>query len=282
VHTGSLALPLIIGGLQDKMAFVEWFRHFTPGGITLLILGIYPLLRERSSWWIYLYGSFIFCFVALSLVAPADNPRYMIQLYPLGVVLGCMSLSWWLNAIYRLCRKQVPVKMSQRSVLAAIIILVSFTYAWTLENRDFSEAFGAQVTFPNQKPAHDFMSVLITPEVKIMSTDPGFTNYYLGRSVDYWLREQYDEEKQQYHPFKENHKQGTATEYFVDTPDKLEALLRNTKQDIWLYANQKFDWGLSPEMKEIVTRNFYQRYRLRNTHVLYYPHRKLPDADTLP
>ena len=282
MHTGSLARPLILGGLRDKLVFVGWFRNFTPGGITLLILGLYPLLRERRPWWLYLYASFAVCLVTLSLLAPADNPRYLVHLYPLGVALCSMALAWWLAAIYRVCRQQPAARLTRWGVVAALVVLAALGYAATRENLAFAKALGTHVKFSDQKPAHDYMSMMVPPGARIMSTDPSFTGYYLGRRVDYWLREQYDAENRRFLPFPQEHKKHHPPEYFIDSPEKLIDTLNSTQDEIWLYVNQKFDWGLSPETQTIVSQHFRLRYKVNNGHVLYRPGRKPTDADPLP
>jgi hypothetical protein len=195
----------------------------------------------------------------------------MLHLYPLGILLCAFSLAWWVKAIHRVVSKLGFAQNHRWSAVAVLILLAAGVYAATFENQRLRTAFGSHVTYPNQKPAHDFMSMMIRDDSLVMSIDPGFTRFYLQRPVDYWMREQYNEEKKRHQPFPDEYKQGYPTGYFVDSPAKLKELLAGTKQEIWFYVNEKYDWAVSPAMNEIVSQHFRVRYQRKKTFVLWRP-----------
>lgn len=270
VHTGSTALPLLLANLDDKLAFYRLFAELTPWGWTLILLGIYPLFRERSPVWFYLFGGFFFSFVVLSLISPADNPRYMVHLYPLGVILACLSFAWWPKFLYAWVKAPTFPARSKRLVLGGIVIVAAAGYAVAFENRDVRTGFGTHFRFIDQKPAHDFLRQAMAPGARLISTDPAITSYYLNRDVDYWLREQYDQATGEYHPFTADEKRRNPG-YYLDSPQRLRELLSDSSEEVWLYANWKIVWAISPEMDRIVRESFRPRYVNGETYVLVRP-----------
>lgn len=260
------AIPLKLGAMADKLAFFEWFRKAVPLGTTLLLLGLSPLLGERNRLWVFYFFSFLGLLVALSLVSPDDSPRYFINLLPLGAVLCCASLSWWVrqltdSGLRRHLFREPSLMRGAPAVLAAAVFLIAG------ENLDVPSSFGNRVRFQDQGAAHEFIRKRLLPGDTLLSTEPGLTALYLGRPADYFLREDYDPASGSYRPFPPEEKERMPYK-ILDSPGRLKEILLASKSRVWLYANQKIVSTVSPEADRIIRQNFMPVFSLKQTYVL--------------
>ncbi len=267
--TNPVAIPLEMFGLPDKAAFYQWFRQTTPFGVTLLLLGIYPLRQNRHRLWAFYFLGFLYGLLLLTVVAPGDNPRYLSNLYPLGIVAVAASLVWWggwiVARLWRGWREAIPDPW----VLGAVLVL-AVGYLAGLENRDVAKAFGGYYRFVDQRPAHEFIRNRLLPGDLVISTEPGLSAFYLGRPVDYFLREKYDAEADRYLPFSVEEKTAIRTP-FIDRPERLVELLETDQRRIWLYTNWKITSTVSVAMDEAIKRLFQPRFSRNETYVLIRP-----------
>jgi hypothetical protein len=265
-----VAIPLKMFALEDKGAFYEWFRRMTPFGVTLIILGIYPLVVEKNKLFWFYTSTFIFCMVFLSVVAPGDNPRYMANIYPLGIVLGSKSLTWWSGFAVRWSRQRDLLFRSEQPLLLVTCLVAALTFLTVFENRAVASGFGTYFRFVDQQPAHDFIKPRLRPSDLIISTEPGFAVLYLGRRPDYYLREKFDPATGSYGPFSAEEKTTTPYE-FIDSPGQLIAVLEGTDQRIWFYTNWKITQTVSVAMDEEIKRFFKPVFSQNETYMLYRP-----------
>lgn len=266
-----IAIPLQVGGLEDKWAFYDWFRRLTPMGTTLLILGVVPLLWDRNRIFAFYFLGFVYSVALLSWLSPGDNPRYLSHLYPLGVVSVMVSLVWWGRQGWRVVRsKERPSKRWSRQAPLVVVVLMAVVYAVTLENVDIRTAFGRYFRFVDQQPAHEFIKRRFWPTDLIISTEPGFTALYLGRPPDYFIREKYDSSSGEYGPFSALEK-GTIKVAFIDTPEGLEKVLSSTDRRIWLYTNWKITKTVSLATDDLIKRHFRPMFSEKETYVLIRP-----------
>lgn len=264
-----VAIPLEMFGLPDKAAFYQWFRQVTPLGGTLLILGIYPLRREQNRLWAFYFLGFLYGLLLLTVVAPGDNPRYLSNLYPLGIVAVAASLVWWGRWLAERFRRGWRAAIPDPWVLGAVLVL-AVGHLLVLENLDVAKAFGGYFRFVDQRPAHEFIRERLLPGDLVISTEPGLSAFYLGRPVDYFLREKYDAEADRYLPFSAEEKTAIRTP-FIDRPERLVELLETDHRRIWLYTNWKITSTVGVAMDEAIKRLFQPRFSRNETYVLIRP-----------
>jgi len=270
--TGAAAVALHIGGITDHWAFVVNFQRYAPFAVSLILLGLVPLWYEKTPSWRYGYAAWGVSMLALSFLAPDEAPRYMLHLYPLGVLLAISSLVWWAE---QLChpRRLLTLIQGQRGVAALCLATAIFAIVnlYSFDPLAFNFAFTERVTFSNQKPPHDYIKTFIRPGEKVVSTEPSMTKLYLDVAEVYWLRENFDDQNKTYQPWPDAIKKANPS-FFIDSPAALRTFLRENTKGIWLYANQKILWGISPEMDQIVKASFVLKFYHKNQkYVLYRP-----------
>jgi len=261
------AIPLQLFGLENRAAFYEWFRQTTPLGVTLLILGIYPLWRERNRLWcLYLLG-FVGLLLFLTVFSPGDNPRYLSNIYPLGVVAAGATLSWWIHWIAGRLRNRAEWASVSAPLLLGLVVTSALIHLFVLENLDLNKAFGGNFKFVDQRPAHEFIRNRLLPGDVVISTEPALSSFYLGRPVDYFLREKMSLETEGYSEFSVKEKFEYPYQY-IDSLVKLETLLNTGKRRIWLYTNWKITSIISGEMDGEIKRQFRPMFSQAETYVL--------------
>lgn len=258
------AIPLKPGGLKDKLAFFEWFRRAVPFGSTLLLLALVPLGKERNIHRVYYFVSFFGLMIALSLVAPDDNVRYFSNLFPLGVILACGSLAWWLRKLAGIDLRRYAFR--RPSIYNAAVVLTAAAFLLTLENVDVAPAFGRGLAYKDQRPAHEFIRRRMLAGDLVISTEPGLTALYLGRLPDFFLREHFDPASGKYRSFSGAERQGMIYE-LLDSPRYFQEILSGRKR-IWLYANHKIAYTVSPETDRLIRLNFTPAFVGNETYVL--------------
>lgn len=265
-YVNHAAMPLRMGGYPDKLVFLKCFRDTIPFGLSLLLLCLGPLLLSRSRDWVFAVLGFALCLLGLSLFAPDGNPRYLSHLYPLGAALGLASLAWWVQCLRALGQdgagRRPPALAAGALVLAGALGCGVF-----YPGPEVGKAFGNRLNFLDQKPAHDFIAARMAPGDVLLSMEPAFAPLYLGRKADYYLREKI-EEGGGHRPFTEEEKRIFITEV-IDSPEALAGLLSRREGDIWIYANWKLGWAVSPAMKELLRTRFTQVWADGRTFVLH-------------
>jgi len=264
------AIPLQLFGLENRAAFYEWFRQATPLGVTLLILGLYPLWRERNRCWTLYFLGFVGLLFFLTTFSPGDNPRYLSNIYPLGIVAAAASLSWWLRRLTGSLRRCAGWAAIPAPLPMALVVALALTHLFVLENFDLNKAFGGYLRFVDQRPAHEFLRERLLPGDVIISTEPALSAFYLGRSVDYFLREKMNGGTIGYSEFPAKEKAGYPYQY-IDSPGKLDALLKTEHRRIWLYTNWKIVTTISPEMDAMIVEKLRPLYSENKTYVLQWP-----------
>lgn len=264
-----VAIPLQVGGLADKLAFLKWYMQFVPFGITLLALGLFPLWRDGSRIWLHYAVSFITLFVFLSLVAPDDNHRYLSHILPLGVVCASASLAWWINTLITVFLRKDGQK-HHWALTPLIATLVLALPAAMMEACRPGQAFGAGLRFLDQEPAHRLIERNMRPGDLLISTEPGFAEIYFGRRADFFLREKFDAKTGLYQPFTEAEKEGSPIP-FIDSSRRLRQILVETDRRIWLYANWKIAFTVSPETDLLIRQKFRPVFSGNETYVLIRP-----------
>lgn len=261
------AIPLQLFGLENRAAFYEWFRQTTPLGVTLLILGLYPLWRERNRYWTLYFLGFVGLLLFLTVFSPGDNPRYLSNIYPLGVVAAAASLSWWLHWLVGGLRNRAGMASISAPVLMGLVVALALIHLFVLENLDLNKAFGSYFRFVDQRPAHEFIKQRLLPGDVIISTEPALSAFYLGRSVDYFLREKMNGGTIGYSEFSAKEKVGYPYQY-IDSPVKLDALLKTEHRRVLLYTNWKITSIISVEMDDEIKSRFRPMFTQSETYVL--------------
>jgi hypothetical protein len=264
------AIPLQLFGLENRAIFYEWFRQTTPLGVTLLILGLYPLWRERNRFWSLYFLGFIGLLLFLTVFSPGDNPRYLSNIYPLGVVSVAASLSWWLRQLVGGLRSRAGWASLSSSLPLGLVVVLALTHLFILENLDLNKAFGSYFRFVDQRPAHEFIKQRLLPGDVIISTEPALSAFYLGRPVDYFLREKMNGGTIGYSEFPAKEKSGYPYQY-IDSPVKLDVLLKTEHRRVWLYTNWKIVTTISPEMDAMIVGKLRPLYSENETYVLQWP-----------
>lgn len=268
-YVNYAALPIRMGGYPDKLAFLKWFRETIPFGLSLLLLCLGPLLLSRSRSWIFSVLGFALSLLGLSLFAPGGNPRYLSHLFPLGVLLGSVSLMWWMRYPAAL-QRDLALRRPAALTTAGLVLFAALACGVLYPSPEVGKAFGNRLNFVDQKPAHDFIAARLAPGDVLVSMEPAFAPLYLGRKADYYLREKIDEGKQGYRSFTVREKE-IFTIPVIDSPEALRQLLANTRGSIWIYANWKLAWAVSPQIKELLRTSFTQAYSDGRTFVLHKP-----------
>ncbi|RMF46232.1 MAG: hypothetical protein D6751_05570, partial [Deltaproteobacteria bacterium] len=251
-HSGRTALELTLGGLDDKLSFFRQLHRYLPlGGLWLLVLPITALLNPSRILWSHIAGFFL-SLVALSLLAPADNPRYMAHLFAWAAVLSAVAVVLVLAQAARcLFRRQTSLPR-RLAVMALLVLGVGGGVAYGYRGEDARNWFGSSLRYVDQGPACRTLKHLMGPDDTLISVDPGITFLYLGRDADYFLRERVDARTGTHRPFTLLEK-GNRPDYFIDSPERLLRVLnQNRGRRVWLYANWKITWAISPEMDRLV------------------------------
>jgi hypothetical protein len=267
-------LALSIGYLKDDLAFVELFRRWIPLGCSFWVLGLVPMIREKVGW-LYFYLGFLLGMISISLLAPADNPRYVLHLFPLAVVLAIASMVWWTNQcveyIQGLKKNGASLEKIAKGLLFTVL-LVSLTW---FDNTSLREAFGYHLTFANQKPAHDFLARQLLADDIVISVDAPMSSYYLKHNNVRFLREKLNIHTGEYRPYEASVKRANEA-YYIDSPHKLLSLLKSTKVNVWLYANNKVRWAVSTETDRLIRDQFDLVFKYEETWVLVHrPHQNM-------
>lgn len=264
------AIPLQLFGLENRAAFYEWFRQTTPLGMTLLILGLYSVWRERNRCWSLYFLGFVGLLLFLTVFSPGDNPRYLSNIYPLGIVSAAAATVWWIHWLVGRLRKRTEWASVSAPLLMGLVVTSALIHLFVLENLDLNKAFGGYFKFVDQRPAHEFIRErLLTGDV-IISTEPALSAFYLGRPVDYFLREKMNGGATGYAEFPAKEKAGYPYQY-IDSPVKLDALLKIEHRRVWLYANWKIVTTISPEMDAMIVGKLRPLYSENKTYVLQWP-----------
>lgn len=251
----TMAVTLNVGGLVNKWAYYETFRQYLPLGWTLVLLGVLPVVWSRSRLWFYLWSGFIGQMVFLSLIAPDPNVRYMCHLFAFGVLLAIAAPAW--------CVGQFVVRVRQGSLswprqvvlLAAVVVLGAGSHLVLAENLDLRSGFGNTLISYDQEPAHQFMARLVTANDVVISMEPGITEYYLNRPVNYFLREKFDPVTREFSSYPLSMKRDNP-EYFIDSPERLQEVLDSTRQRVWIYLNHKTLITTSKALRDLMEKNF--------------------------
>ncbi|AMV73153.1 hypothetical protein JCM30471_15620 [Desulfuromonas carbonis] len=261
-YRNTFALNLALGGLKDKWAFARWFRDLLPLGWTLLLLAVAPLVMEGRRWWYY-GGIFVLGLVGTSLLAPGDNPRYMAHIFPVGLILAASAAAWWLQAVRSLLLRHA---LPGRGRLAATgaLLLASVVFFVGVDKHDVSAAVGYYFKFVDQKPAHDYLASRLQPQDRVISVDPGITDFYLGCPVNYFLRQKFDPVSNRWSPYPA----GVRSDYNIDSPERLREVLDQAPGRVWLYANWKMAWAVDPELDRLVREWFRPVFAQGETWVL--------------
>ena len=263
------AIPLKIGGLEKKLVFLEWFEKFAPFGASLFLVGLVPFWHERRGRLGFYAVSFALSLLLLSLGAPADNPRYFSYLFPLGVLCVAASLCWWLKTAWTWVRQGAwPLRYQWPGV--ALVLILGLGYAGGWEVHTPASAFGHGFTYIDQGAAHRYMEQHWCAGDLLISTEPVFSEIYLHRRADYFLREKYDDANGRYAPYSAREKDRLSVP-IIDSPEKLRAVLAQTDHRIWLYANWKITFTVSPEMDMLIRRQFRPVFTKGETYVLVRP-----------
>lgn len=261
------AIPLQLFTLENRAAFYDWFRQTTPLGLTLLILGLYPLWRERNRFWSLYFLGFAGLLLFLTVFSPGDNPRYLSNIYPLGIVAAAASLTWWLRRLVGGLRSRAGWASLSASLPLGLVLVLALIHLFVLENLDPNNAFGGYFRFVDQRPAHEFIRQRLLPGDVIISTEPALSAFYLGRPVDYSLREKMNGGAIGYSEFSAKEKAGYPYQH-IDSPGKLDALLKTEHRRIWLYTNWKITSIISSEMDGEIKSRFRPMFSRSETYVL--------------
>ena len=259
VYVNNEVTPLILGGMLNKWAFYEDFGRYMPLAWTLILLGMLPIYFDRSRLWIYLWCGFLGEMVFLSVVAPYNSPRYMSHLFPFGTLLAMASLCWCIGQLYKKFQKGVWGSSRQALLVGCTVTLLALLHLALFENLERRNGFGDPLTSFDQRPAHEFMANWVTPQDVVISMDPGVTEYFLGRPVNYFLRERLDPVTLRFGPFEPTVK-GNNHNYYIDSPERLQEVLATTPQRIWLYVNHKRAAATSVQLQRLINKTFYAAF----------------------
>jgi hypothetical protein len=264
------AISLKMFALEDKGAFYGWFRRVTPFGVTLMILGIYPLYAETNKLLWFYSLSFVFCMMFLSFVAPGDNPRYMANFYPIGIVIASIALVWWGRFVIDRVQQGRLLPLPASPITLGVCILAALSFLFAFENKDITTGFGTYFRFVDQQQAHEFIKKQLLPTDLIISTEPDLTSLYLGRKANYFLREKYDSDTGSYKSFPLNEKD-IAVYPLIDSPKiMIEVLSQTDKRRVWLYTNWKITKTIGVSMDDEIKRQFRPMFSQDETYVLLY------------
>lgn len=271
-YTASMAIPLHIGGLEDKTAFLGWFRDMAPFCSVLYLVGMIIAWREKNDFCLHYGMTFFLCLLFLSIIAPADNPRYMANFFPLAIVVSGYALFKIPGEVKKIVnnfsRSHAGFNLK---ILAVLTLLVSVMIFW--ENPNPSFAFGTNLKFIDQKRAHDFIVGQMAQGDELISIEPAVTGFYLKKSDPIFLRESYDSDSKTYQEFSEEDVREFPGK-IIDSPEDLLKFLKKTRSNVWLYANWKIVGVISPEMDKIIRRNFLPLFSENETYVLFRPKRR--------
>ena len=103
------------------------------------------------------------------------------------------------------------------------------------------------------------MANWLTPQDVVISMNPGVTEYFLGRPVNYFLRERLDPVTLRFGPFEPTVK-GNNHNYYIDSPERLQEVLATTPQRIWLYVNHKRASATSVKLQRLINKTFYAAF----------------------
>jgi hypothetical protein len=259
VFVNFSTFPLVMGGMLNKWGFYEVFRRYVPLAWTLILLGILPIYYNWSRLWVYLWCGFLMEMVFLSVVGPYNNPRYMSHLFPLGVLLAMASFSWCSGQIYKKFQKGVWGSSRQDLLVGCTVTLLALLHLALSENLELRDGFSNSLTSLDQRPAHEFMANWVTPQDVVISMEPALTEYFLGRPVNYFLREKFDPVTRSFGPLEPAVK-GNNHNYYIDSPERLKEVLATTHQRIWLYVNHKRAKAASLQLQSLINKTFFAAF----------------------
>jgi len=261
------AIPLSLSEIPDKAVFYQWFRRLTPLATTLLILALYPIFCERMRELVFYLLTFVLGVLFLTTLAPGDNPRYLCNIYPLGVVAAVSSLAWWGRSLLGPLTQRKGFGPMRHPLFLCLVLGLAMGHLIFLENLNIGKAFGNNFRFVDQAPAHEFIRQRLLYGDLVITTEPDLTKLLLGMSADYYLREKYDKKTRTYSTFSPE-EAASQTLPLLDSPEKLLQVLDEHSNRIWLYANWKILKTVSIETDRLIRERFIPMYSQKQTYVL--------------
>jgi hypothetical protein len=266
-YRASVAIPLRVGAFPDKLAYVKTFVQFVPFGLSFLVLALPFVFDPRHSRLRFYFLAFVLGLFMVSLLAPENNPRYMCHLFPVGIVVASGVITLWSEAAVRFVKDRSIRSSAHRSILSLLFVSLVVCTFFTVDVNHLLASVGRSTHFYDQGPANRYILDRLQPGDLIVSVEPSINFLYLNRSVDYFLREKPDLQKQEYVPFSDQELQNMSGS-MIDSPEKMRKLLVNNRHRIWLYANKKIAFMISVEMDSLVRENFRPVYTRGQTYVL--------------
>jgi 4-amino-4-deoxy-L-arabinose transferase-like glycosyltransferase len=260
---------LVTGSMEYKLSFFNILDRTVLHGLSVVILGLIYLYKEKSRKLFFCYFAFFVSIGFLSVIAPDNEQRYVFNLLPLYILLLSYALIRISKSAYRLYvesiapRARTIGKYSETSVVLILIVATLF-----LLTRVFEKKVGFKSSYPDLKSAHLFIRDNMQSDDIIISTNPEVTRFYLGRT-DYFLRQ-----KKTGHGYGEF---GIEKSHYgvsiTDSVDKLTALL-NRDNRIWIFADRKIYYYTGDELILFVKQNFSEVYysRKNKTRVYFRDH----------
>lgn len=243
-----------IGALWRHGQFFAYFHLFmkmAPFGWAMVLGGLFLSWGVKHKLWRFYLLSFLVLILATSLTAPGNNLRYLCHLFPLGILCVFLTLCWLARAASKVLARKASLIEGCGLGIMVFTLGSGMLLESNLENRAFASPFGYHLKFVDQAVPHEKIKQYLKPGDLVISVDPGLTEFYLGRSDIYFLRQYFDQKTKQFISFKGQENKP----YFIDDKADLIELLNRSDNRIWIYGNWKFQDTVGSELRNLIIRN---------------------------
>lgn len=245
------AVPLTMGAMADKLFFVKLFEKHLPGFAIGWCLALAWAIRAPERSFRCYFLAFTGSLLILTLVSPMENNRYVGHLFPLAVILGVAGPWLWLRHWWR---QETGWQSAAKTALLMMAVLGSVLgLRGTVAGPGHWQIFGHQEKYADPRPAHDYLRQSISPDDTIVSMESLVTEFYLGRPVDFLLRQRYNPEQRRLEGFPPEEARYLGSSVI----DSVEKLLDMSARPgtVWVFVNSR-GTTIDDAMKYMLNRNF--------------------------
>lgn len=217
----------------DRLFYLEWLGSHT---YYLFLAGMGSVLAlGRKKTWI-LPVAFWGPLAALSLLFSFQEPRFMVYLHPVMLVLSAVPLAYMVNSLESLSGEN-PL-MGAAAVSVSVVVLASPVFSL-----DYDSGYGVLGPQPDHRGPAEYVLERKTGDEVLLSTSPFLTSWYAKGELDYSLN-----------PYL--HRNGTAPRIGVegiDTTEKARQVMMN--ESGWIIAGPYLESRTTAEVREVVLEN---------------------------